>query len=69
MKSTLPLYLAVSAVTGTAVLLGLRLMRDYPWLLAAFSGIGLAVLVFMTLQTVDRLRREMADRRQRRPGR
>jgi threonine/homoserine/homoserine lactone efflux protein len=65
-RSPLPLYVAVSAVTGASVLLGLRLMRDYPWLLATFSGVGLGVLVFMTLQAVDRLRRETAERRQRR---
>jgi threonine/homoserine/homoserine lactone efflux protein len=56
----------VSALTGLVVLFGLRLLRDYPWLLAAMSAIGLAVLVFMTVQTVDRLRREAFERRTRR---
>lgn len=66
MSSRLGFYVVVSAVAALSVLLGLRWLREYPWMLASFSGLGLGILVFMTLQTIDRLRRQMQEERERR---
>jgi hypothetical protein len=63
---TLILYATVSSSAAVVGLLGLRWLRDYPWMLAAFSGLGLGVLVLMTLLTIDRLRRQMREERERR---
>ncbi|HVS62933.1 MAG TPA: hypothetical protein VMT85_05420 [Thermoanaerobaculia bacterium] len=66
MTRSLWLYATVSLAAALVVLLGLRLLRDYPWVLASFSGLGLGVLVLMTLLTIDRLRRQVREERERR---
>jgi threonine/homoserine/homoserine lactone efflux protein len=66
MSRMLALYLAVSVLAAVAVVAGLGVLREYPWMLATFSGLGLGILVFMTLQTIERLRRQLREERERR---
>ncbi len=58
-------WVLASVVASALGVLGFRWLRDYPWLLASFGGLGVGALVFATFSTFHRLGAQRAQLRDR----
>lgn len=46
----------LALLAGLATIVVVVVWRGFPWLMALFSGIAVGALVFVTLQTSERIR-------------